>query len=112
VHLACHARAQNIGPKAAELLRLIPEAEVEVIERCSGHGGAWGVRKENFETALKVGKPVAQKAAKSGKKHVCSECPLAGDHIRQGMQRIEGAEVPETTPHPAELMARAYGLTA
>ncbi len=24
VHLACHARAQNVGPKAAELLRLIP----------------------------------------------------------------------------------------
>ena len=24
VHLACHARAQNMGPKAAELLRLIP----------------------------------------------------------------------------------------
>ena len=25
VHLACHARAQNMGPKAAEMLRLIPE---------------------------------------------------------------------------------------
>ena len=31
-----------------------------VIERCSGHGGSWGVRKENFEIALKVGKPVAR----------------------------------------------------
>ena len=28
VHLACHARAQNMGQKAAEMLRLIPDAEV------------------------------------------------------------------------------------
>ena len=27
VHLACHARAQNMGAKAAEMLRLIPDAE-------------------------------------------------------------------------------------
>ena len=44
VHLACHARAQNMGAKAAEMLRLIPETPVDVIERCSGHGGIWGAR--------------------------------------------------------------------
>ena len=45
VHLACHARAQNMGPKAAEMLRLIPDTPVDVIERCSGHGGTFGVMK-------------------------------------------------------------------
>ncbi|HKM72113.1 MAG TPA: hypothetical protein VJX94_18985 [Stellaceae bacterium] len=39
IHLACHARAQNVGQKAAEMLRSLPEAEVAVIERGSGHGG-------------------------------------------------------------------------
>ena len=29
VHLACHARAQNMGAKAAEMMRLLPEADVE-----------------------------------------------------------------------------------
>ena len=67
VHLACHARAQNMGQKAAEMLRLLPDTEVDVIERCSGHGGSWGVMKENFETAIKVGKPVARQAAKKGR---------------------------------------------
>ena len=62
VHLACHARAQNMGAKAAEMLRLIPKTPVAVIERCSGHGGIWGARTENFETAVKVGKPAAQAA--------------------------------------------------
>src|SRR5262249_53910291 len=45
VQIACHARAQNMGQKAAEMLRLLPEADVSVIERCSGHGGSWGVLK-------------------------------------------------------------------
>ena len=38
-------------------MKLVPETEVQMIERCSGHGGAWGVRKGNFETALKIGLP-------------------------------------------------------
>ncbi len=115
VHLACHARAQNVGPKAAEMLRLLPETEVRVIERCSGHGGSWGMMKANFETAIKVGRPVARQAAEDGSRHVVSECPLAGLHIIQGMERQAGDDagkagaVPETVPHPIQLLAQAYG---
>ena len=113
LHLACHARAQNMGPKAAEMLRLIPGNDVAVIERCSGHGGSWGIMKQNFEVALKVGKPVARTATKNAKAHVASECPLAGEHIVQGMQRLAEGETPppEHAWHPIELFARAYGLT-
>jgi glycerol-3-phosphate dehydrogenase subunit C len=111
LHIACHARAQNMGQKAAEMLRLLPGADVQVIERCSGHGGSWGVMKENFEVALKVGKPVARQAAKSAKAFVVSECPLAGMHIVQGMERLDGeaAEI-RHIDHPIELVAMAYGL--
>ena len=45
----------NIGQKATELLRLIPGIKLDVIERCSGHGGSWGIKKENFKMAIKVG---------------------------------------------------------
>lgn len=111
IHLACHARAQNMGPKGAEMLRLIPDTPIEVIERCSGHGGAWGVLKENFETALKVGKPVARTARRSGKAYLASECPLAAEHVRQGMERVDSdAPPPETVRHPILLFAKAYGL--
>ena len=70
--------------------------------------------KGNFDTALKIGKPAARQALERGTPHVASECPLAGLHILQGMERIkaetgEGA-VPRGAPHPVELMARAYGL--
>jgi glycerol-3-phosphate dehydrogenase subunit C len=119
LHLACHARAQNMGPKAAEMLRLIPTADgkapdVKVIERCSGHGGSWGIMKENYEVALKIGKPVASQALKQAKAFVASECPLAGSHIAQGIERL-GKDGPASPPefetlHPIEIFARAYGL--
>ncbi len=110
VHLPCHSRAQNMGPKGAEMLRLIPEAKVSVVERCSGHGGKWGMFKENFATALKVGKPAARGLLKTNASFMVSECPLAGPHLKQVMEH-EGADgVPEQVPHPIELFARAYGF--
>ena len=110
LHLACHARAQNMGQKGTEMLRLIPEPDIAVIERCSGHGGSWGVKTGNFEKAMKVGKPAARTAAKNDKAYVASECPLAGAHIVQGVEAIEGAHIP-VKAHPIELLAKAYGLS-
>jgi glycerol-3-phosphate dehydrogenase subunit C len=109
IHIACHARAQNIGQKAAELLRLIPDIDLQVIERCSGHGGSWGVMVENFDVALKVGKPVAQQALKNQNRLVLSECPLAATHIRQGMEKLD-KNVTVENAHPIEILAKAYGL--
>jgi glycerol-3-phosphate dehydrogenase subunit C len=111
LHIACHSRAQNMGQKAAEMLRLIPGADVQVVERCSGHGGSWGFKKSNFETALKVGRPVARQVGEGDKAFVTSECPLAGVHIGQGLDRLgtEGAK-PSLVAHPIELLARAYGI--
>ncbi|MEF3365196.1 heterodisulfide reductase-related iron-sulfur binding cluster [Methylocystis sp. 9N] len=111
-HVSCHSRAQNIGQKGAELLALIPQADVTVVERCSGHGGAWGYKKGNFETAMKVGKPAARQIQGAGKKHVVSECPLAGLHIEQEIETLGGeAPEPQLVGHPIVLMARAYGVT-
>jgi len=112
VHLACHARAQNMGAKAAEMLRLIPKTRVAVIERCSGHGGIWGARRENFATAVKVGRPAAQAALGNGTSHIASECPLAADHLMQVMEMTSGGEAPKPSraDHPIEILARAYGL--
>ncbi|HEX3884491.1 MAG TPA: heterodisulfide reductase-related iron-sulfur binding cluster [Stellaceae bacterium] len=112
LHLACHARAQNMGPKAAEMLRLLPGSKIHVIERCSGHGGSWGVMKDNFETAIKVGRPVARQALREPTRYLAAECPLAGLHIKQGMEALAKDEpVPTRSHHPIELLARAYGLT-
>ena len=110
LHVACHARAQNMGVKAAEMLRLIPGTKPKILARCSGHGGSWGVMKDHFETGMKIGRPVMRDAAKADNRHIVSECPLAGAHILQGMERIDGATVPDRAPHPIELLAQAYGF--
>ncbi len=113
LHMACHARAQNIGAKAAEMLRLVPEHDLKIVNRCSGHGGSYGVMKENFEAAVKYGKSTARQMSDSGKAFIASECPLAGKHILQGIEKLdaERAEALGRCHHPIELMARAYGLT-
>jgi glycerol-3-phosphate dehydrogenase subunit C len=111
IHIACHSRAQNFGQKGAEMLRLIPGIALNVVERCSGHGGSWGYKKDNFEVALKVGRPVARSVAQAGSSWMASECPLAGLHIAQGVDKL-GAPVPQRVAHPIQLLARAYGLEA
>ena len=112
LHLACHARAQNMGAKAADLLDFIPDADITVIERCSGHGGSWGVMRKNFEVGIKVGRPVAHRVFESEAYYVASECPLAADHIVQGMSFLSETEIKAETRHPIELIAQSYGLKA
>ena len=114
VHLPCHARAQNMGPKAAEMLKLIPDTPVDVIERCSGHGGTFGVLKETHGLAKKVGRPVFRTAATQARGHIASDCPLAGMHIVNGAREAaakEGKALPvREAEHPIEIFARAFGL--
>ncbi len=114
VHLACHARAQNVGAKAVEMLRLIPGQDLDVIERCAGHGGTFGVLKETRVCAQKVGTPAYRAALKSNKAHLVSECPLAATHLVEGTKALAAAKggtaKVETAEHPIELMAKAYGL--
>ncbi len=110
VHFACHARAQNMGPQAMEMLKLIPDAKPALTERCSGHGGKWGIFKENFDTAVKVGRPAAKALAKDSPDYVVSECPLAGPHLKQVMEMSGADKVPDRVGHPIEILAKAYGF--
>lgn len=110
LHIACHARAQNMGRKAEELLRLIPETPLTIIERCSGHGGSWGIFKENFDTALKVGRPAAKQALSAQSAFVVSECPLAVTHLKQGVELLTTEKPVAQFTDPIQLMAYAYGL--
>jgi glycerol-3-phosphate dehydrogenase subunit C len=112
VHFACHARAQNMGPKAVEMLRLIPQADVTLVERCSGHGGKWGMFKQNFDAAMRVGLPAGRQLLKSDKRYVVSECPLAAPHLKQVMAGVDVVKTLTQVPHPIELFALAYGLRA
>jgi glycerol-3-phosphate dehydrogenase subunit C len=103
-HVACHLRVQNIGLKTRDVLQLIPGTAVEAIERCSGHNGTYGVKREYRDTSLKIGKPVVQRVQAGGADYYASDCPMAGHQIESALEN----HPPPT--HPLTLLKIAYGL--
>ena len=108
VHNACHARAQNMGIKARDMLKLIPNVKLDVVERCAGHGGTFGVMKETHNLAIKVGRPAARQIDNKKNKYMASDCPLAGKHLNQ-LSKDTNIQHDEAL-HPIEIIAKAYRL--
>ena len=108
VHHACHARAQNMGIKARDMLKLIPNVKIDVVERCAGHGGTFGVMKETHDLALKVGRPTARQIKTKNNKYMASDCPLAGKHLKQLEEDTNISN--DEALHPIELVAKSYRL--
>jgi Fe-S oxidoreductase len=101
-HVPCHLRAQNIGTKSADVLRLVPGTTVTAIERCSAVDGTWGFKKEYYELSLKVARPLFDAMSAPGVATTATDCPLAALQIEQGTGRAPR--------HPIQLLADAYGL--
>lgn len=100
-----------MGAKALQLMKYIPDTNIDHIERCSGHGGTFGVMAETHDAAMAVGKTAMRTVVRKGNAYITSECPLAAKHLVQGIEDMGEAEtLPKRPFHPAELMAKAYGL--
>lgn len=99
----CHLRDQNIGFKSKELMELTG-AKVELVERCSGHDGTWGVKAEFFDLSMKIaGKAIRQMVDNEPELFV-SDCPLAALQLDQASGRKTA------TLHPIQVVQQAYGL--
>jgi Fe-S oxidoreductase len=112
-HVPCHSRVQNIGRKTEEFLKLTPGIELNTVERCSGHSGLWGTRKEYHAMAMKIGKPVFSRMAETAPDYISSDCQLGARHIEQGIGRYAAQALGGKTPvnaHPITLVRIAYGL--
>ncbi|WP_322095342.1 heterodisulfide reductase-related iron-sulfur binding cluster [Paraburkholderia bannensis] len=111
-HVSCHARVQNIGRKTSDLLSLVPETKVTVVERCSGHAGTFGVKKEFHAMSMKIGTPVFKQMAQGAPDFISSDCQLAGHHIAQGIEenKLGTADGGPPLAHPLTLLRRAYGM--
>lgn len=103
-HVACHQRVQMIGQKTKQCLELIPDTEVQAIERCSGHDGTYGVKTRSYDAAMKIAKPVVNKVKQIEADHYGSDCPMAGRFIEHGLS--DGS----STSHPISLMRKAYAI--
>ena len=100
----CHLRVQNIGLKTRDVLQLVPGTEVHAIERCSGHDGTYGVKKEYAAVSRKIARPVARQVDAAAAQHFTSDCPMAAEQIAN----VAESNVKPT--HPIQLLRRAYGL--
>jgi Fe-S oxidoreductase len=104
-HAPCHQRVQNMGAKTRETLQLVPDTQITAVERCSGHDGTWGVKREYFANSMKIVKPVAKLMNAAAPDYVSSDCAIAARHILQGMGETEAKKA-----HPLTLLRMAYGL--
>jgi len=95
---------QRIGSKTADILSLIPDTEIDAIERCSGHDGTYAIKKEFHAASMKIAKPVVKRVRKAEADAYASDCPMAGHHISAGLD--DGSE----TRHPISLLRQAYGV--
>jgi Fe-S oxidoreductase len=103
-HAACHQRVQNMGSKTREALELVPDTQVETIERCSGHDGTYAVKREFHDASMKIVRPVATRVKKAKPDHYGSDCPMAAEQVALGLN--DGSK-PE---HPLSLLRKAYGI--
>lgn len=112
-HVPCHGRVQNLGRKTEEVLNWIPQTTVTTVERCSGHAGTWGVKRQFHAMAMKIGTPVFRSMAAARPDFISSDCQLAGHHIQQGIGQSAPQDPPSPQPelaHPITLVRMAYGI--
>ena len=103
-HVPCHQRVQNIGPKTREVLQLIPDTDVQVVERCSGHDGTYGVRRETYEKSKKIARGTLGRIRRIEADHLVSDCPMAATQLADELE----LKHPET--NPIRLLRQAYGI--
>jgi glycerol-3-phosphate dehydrogenase subunit C len=99
-HLPCHLRAQNIGFRSRDLMRLIPGTTVKMVEQCCGHDGTWAMRKEFFPLSLLTGKKAFDQMQAVKANVMATDCPLAAIHFQQA--------IGQRPIHPIQVLARAY----
>lgn len=105
--IPCHLRDQNIGFKSKELMECAG-AQVEVIEHCSGHDGAWSAKTEFFQLSMKIAGKAVRAIEQTQADLVASDCPLAGLQLDQaGASTHVGGQ---STLHPIQIVRDAYGL--
>ena len=99
----CHLRVQNIGLKTRDALQLVPGTEIDVIERCSGHDGTYGVKKKFRDMSKKIARPVVNKVNRAEADHFVSDCPMAAEQIAREADKHEAQ-------NPMSLLRKAYGI--
>lgn len=102
-HQPCHLRALDVGLPGFDLLRKVPELDVEFIDRgCSGMGGTFGLRRHQFRPSLRAGRGLHRRLMDDDIEIGATECGACRIQMEQGIAK--------RTLHPIKLLALSYGL--
>lgn len=102
-HAPCQQRGHGIGSPALDLLGLVPGLRVvEQEAECCGIAGTYGLKKEKYDVAMAVGRPLFRDIEASSP-DVC-----ACDSETCRWQIVHATGVPSV--HPIEVLHRSYGL--
>jgi Fe-S oxidoreductase len=102
-HAPCHLRAQNLGFRSRDVLRLVAD-EVVLVDACSGVDGTWGMQARFHDASLRVARRMLAAIEQSGAEHVATDCPLSALRIEEGLGR--------KAVHPIVLLRHGYGIPA
>ncbi len=101
--MPCHLKALGRPAAGPQLLALIPNLRVRTIDVCcSGMAGTFGLKAENYEVSLQVGRPMLEEMARPGVLFGSTECSPCRLQIEEGSGK--------RTLHPVQFLALAYGL--
>src|SRR5262249_8538337 len=102
-HQPCHLRALDVGTPGLDLIREIPELDVEYIDRgCSGMAGTYGLKRDNFRSSLRAGRGLLNRLRVDDIELGATECGACRMQMEQG--------APKRTLHPVKLLSLSYGL--
>ena len=103
-HAPCQLRGHGIGKPALDLLALVPELRaVELDFACCGIAGTYGLKKEKYEIAMRVGDPLFRAIVAVRPDLAACDSETCRWQIKHG----SGVDA----VHPVELLHRAYGLS-
>lgn len=100
-HAPCHLRAQNMGLRSRDLIKLTG-TKPTVVAECSAIDGMWGLKAQNVEISRKVAQRMVKAIDKAGNDAIVGDCTLANGGIQ--------LETGNRPIHPVQFLARAYGI--
>jgi glycerol-3-phosphate dehydrogenase subunit C len=97
----CQLRSHGIGLPALDLFALVPGLRAQDTDHdCCGIAGTYGLKREKYDIAMKVGEPLFDKVRDSGASMAASDSDTSRWQIQTATQ--------VRTRHPVEILLDAY----
>ncbi len=100
-HAPCQLRSHGIGLPALDLFALVPGLRAHDLDHdCCGIAGTYGLKREKYEIAMRVGAPLFEKVRASGAETAACD----SETCRWQIETATGVR----TRHPVEILLDAY----